>query len=136
MELLNSLVGLLTALYDVIAALLATLTPLLPLLVWIAYWTFAVDWVRLRHFFLRGGWIALLLGMFVAILIWGVVAPPESGAHRMMGLTVSNFVGKTVYVTAIVVITFLCGSVQLSGICGRLCQFQRDDQPTTPGSVH
>jgi hypothetical protein len=133
MELFNALIDLLTALYHVLAALVATIAPLLPLLVWVAFWTLAVDWVKLRHFFLRGGWIALLLMMFVTILAWGVVAPPESGAHNMLGLSVSNFVGKTVYVTAIVVITFLCGSVQLSGICGSLCRFE-DEQPEP--SVH
>lgn len=133
MELFNALIDLLAALYHVLAALMATIAPLLPLLVWVAFWTLAVDWVKLRHFFLRGGWIALLLTMFVTILVWGVVAPPESGAHNMLGLSVSNFVGKTVYVTAIVVITFLCGSVQLSGICGSLCRFE-DEQPEP--SVH
>jgi hypothetical protein len=137
MELLNALLqallNLLTALYEVVTALLAAVAPLLPLLVWVAFWTLAVDWVRLRHFFLRGGWVALVLLMFVTILVWGVVAPPESGAHNMLGLTVSNFVGKAVYVTAIVVITFLCGSVQLSGVCGNLARFE-DEQPE-PG-VH
>lgn len=133
MELLNALLNLLTALYQVIAELVSAIAPLLPLLVWVAFWTLAVDWVKLRHFFLRGGWIALLLMMFVTILVWGVVAPPESGAHNMLGLSVSNFVGKTVYVTAIVVITFLCGSVQLSGICGSLCRFE-DEKPEP--SVH
>lgn len=127
MQLLESLVALLTALYHVIAALVVTLAPLLPLLLWVVFWTFAVDWVKLRHYFLRGGWVALGLLMFVTILVWGVVAPPELGSHNMLGLTVSNFVGKTVYVTAIAVITLLCGSVQLSGICGNLCRF---DDPT------
>lgn len=133
MPLLNSLVNLLTALYQVVAELVAAIAPLLPLLIWVAFWTLAVDWVKLRHYFLRGGWIALLLVMFTAILVWGVVAPPESGAHNLLGLTVSNFVGKTVYVTAIVVITLLCGSVQLSGICGNLCRF---DSPGPETNVH
>lgn len=135
MELLHAVVDLLSALYLVIVALLATVAPLTPLLLWIAYWTFAVDWVKLRHFFLRGGWIVLLLMMFAAILTWGVVAPPESGAHRLLGLSVGNFVGKTVYVTAIVVITFLCGSVQLSGVCGPLVRFESED-PEPAGHAH
>jgi hypothetical protein len=135
MELLNSLVNLLSALYQVIAELVSAIAPLLPLLVWVAFWTLAVDWVKLRHFFLRGGWIALVLIMFTTILVWAVVAPPESGAHNMFGLSVSNFVGKTVYVTAIVVITFLCGSVQLSGVCGNLCRFE-DEKPDPSVHVH
>ena len=128
MDLLNSLVDLFAALYQVLVSLLTLVAPWAPLLCWIAFWTLAVDWVKLRQFFLQGGWSALLLGMFVTILVWGVVAPPESGAHFLFGLTVSNFVGKTVYVTGLVVITMLCGSVQLSGLCGRWAQFE-DPEP-------
>jgi len=131
MELLHAIVDLLAALYQVVVALLASIAPLTPLLVWVAYWTLAVDWVKLRHFFLRGGWIVVLLLMFTAILTWGVIAPPESGTHSLLGLTLGNFVGKTVYVTAIVVITLLCGSVQLSGICGPLVRLQSDEQEPT-----
>ena len=40
-----------------------------------------------------------------------------TGYHRLLGLRVSNFVGKTVYVTALICIMFLCGSVQLGGCC-------------------
>ncbi|HUG90262.1 MAG TPA: hypothetical protein VML55_05485 [Planctomycetaceae bacterium] len=44
--------------------------------------------------------------------------------HRLLGLRVSNFVGKAVYVTALVCIMFLCGSVQLGGCCR-----VQDDEP-------
>ncbi|MBW3543742.1 MAG: hypothetical protein KY476_26135 [Planctomycetes bacterium] len=37
--------------------------------------------------------------------------------HRLLGLKVSNYVGKTVYVTALICIMLLCGSVQLAGCC-------------------
>jgi hypothetical protein len=108
--------------------------PWTPLIAWVAFWTLAVNWVSLRRVLLSGGWIAVLLLMVVAIIGWGVIAPPESGAHHMLGLTLSNFVGKTVYVTALVVIALLCGSVQLSGLSGSLATFEeREPEPASHG---
>lgn len=46
--------------------------------------------------------------------------------HDLLGLKLSNYVGKTVYVTTLFVIMFLCGSVQLAGCCASCCQF---DEP-------
>jgi hypothetical protein len=64
----------------------------------------------------------VLIGLMMA-MIWGVVAPPTGGAHVILGLTLSNFVGKFVYVTALLVMMLLCGSVQLSGACGSWVSF-------------
>jgi hypothetical protein len=100
------------------------LLPLLPLLVWVAFWTFGVNWTKLRAVLLEGGWVGLVLLGFLAVLVWGMVAPPLGGAHQFLGLTLGNFVGKTVLVTALICIMLLCGSVQLSGACGSLCRFE------------
>ena len=62
----------------------------------------------------------------VMVLVWSVVAPPENGSHYLFGLNVSNIVGKTVYVTSLLTILFLCGAVQLSGACGSLTLFAED----------
>jgi hypothetical protein len=109
------------------------LLPLLPLVVWVAYWTFGVNWTKLRSALLQGGWVGLALLGFLAVLIWGTVAPPAAGAHQFFGLTLGNFVGKTVLVTALICIMLLCGSVQLSGACGSLCQF---DEPAEDEGHH
>ncbi|HXY35278.1 MAG TPA: hypothetical protein VEI07_13690 [Planctomycetaceae bacterium] len=102
------------------------LLPLVPLVAWVAFWTLAVNWTRLRSVLLQGGWVGLVLLGFLAVLVWGTVAPPVGGAHQFFELTLGNFVGKTVLVTALICIMLLCGSVQLSGACGSLCQF---DEP-------
>ena len=114
-ELWESLVQLVVALWHLLLTLGAVLLPWLPLLAWIVFWLFAVNWVSLRQVLLRGGWIGLLLIGLVMILVWGVVAPPVGGAHHLFGLTLSNFVGKTVFVTILFCIMFLCGAFQLSG---------------------
>jgi hypothetical protein len=109
------------------------LVPLIPLVVWVAFWTLAVNWTKLRSVLLQGGWIGLALIAVIAVLVWGTVAPPPSGAHHLLGLTLGNFVGKTVFVTTLVCIMFLCGSVQLSGACGSLCRF---DEPVAGTELH
>lgn len=121
--LLDSLTALLQALAQVLAVLGEAIVPWWPLIAWIAFWTFAVNWVRLREFLLAGGWIGVLLIAVMTVLVWGVVLPPADGAHHLLGLNVSNFVGKFMYVTALLVIMLLCGSVQLSGSVDRYLHF-------------
>ena len=122
-DLLTSLQKLLAASWEVVISLLVLVLPWTPLLAWVAFWLLAVNWVKLREVMIRGGWIGVVLIGLVMVLVWSLVAPPVSGSHHLFGLNVSNFVGKTVYVTALLTIMFLCGSVQLSGACGSLAQF-------------
>lgn len=128
LELMDSLGRLFTAGWEVLILVLGLLLPWTPLIAWVAFWLLAVNWVRLREVMIQGGWIGVVLLGLMMILVWGVVAPPDSGAHHLFGLKVSNFVGKTVFVTALLTIMFLCGSVQLSGACGTLAVFP-EDQP-------
>ncbi len=131
----QSFIQLLTALGGLAVALGRVLLPLIPLVAWIAFWTLAVNWTKLRVVLLQGGWIGLALIAAVSVLIWGTVAPPPTGSHHLLGLTLGNFVGKTVFVTTLVCIMFLCGSVQLSGACGKLCQFD-EPEPEHHGGAH
>lgn len=125
-DLIHNLLLLLIASWNVIVSLLGLLLPWTPLMAWVAFWLLAVDWVKLRTVLVQGGWIGVLFLGLMMILVWGMVAPPDKGSHFLFGLHVSNFVGKTVYVTALLTIMFLCGSVQLSGACGSLAYFPED----------
>ena len=125
-QLLKSLESLLAASWEVVIALLVLVLPWTPLLAWVAFWMLAVNWVKLREVMLKGGWIGVVLMGLVMVLVWAVVAPPASGSHHLFGLNVSNFVGKTVYVTSLLTIMYLCGAVQLSGACGSLAHFSAD----------
>ena len=125
MELLVKLGDLVWAIWDVLTAFLFLLLPWAPLFAWIAFWMLAVNWVQLRAVLLKGGWIALLLIGLVWVLIWGSVAPPV-GKHEIFGLSLSNYVGKVVYVTMLYCIMFLSGSVQLSGALGNCCRFEEE----------
>jgi len=119
--LFESLIQFLTAGWYVLINLFIVLVPWSPLMVWIAFWMCAVNWVPLRRVLLSGGWVGLVLVGLFMIIVWGTVAPPESGYHHMFQLKLSNFVGKTVYVTALFCIMLLSGSVQLSGALGNCC---------------
>jgi hypothetical protein len=114
-ELLQALSQFFVALWAVIVAAGGPLLPWLPLVAWVVFWLFAVNWVKLREVLASGGWIGVVLIGAVAVLIWGTIAPLPGGTRDVFGLHVSNFVEKTVYVSVLISIAFLAGSVQLSG---------------------
>jgi hypothetical protein len=123
LDLLNSLINVARSLLDVLVSLLRIILPWLPLLAWIGFWLFAVNWSKAFPILRRGGAIGVLLAMFIAVLVWGSVAPPEGGTHSLLGLAVSNYAGKFMYVTMLACMALLCGSVQMSGALGRLAEF-------------
>lgn len=116
---LDSLIELFWAVFGVFASVGQVIVPLTPLLLWVAFWTFAVDWVKLRSFFLKGGIVGVVLIALMAIFVWGSISPPPDGQHYILGRSLDNFVGKTVYVTGLVCIMFLSGAVQLAGVFGQ-----------------
>lgn len=120
----NSLLELSFAIMDLVVVLGGILLPWLPLIAWLCFWLFAVNWTKLRVQLVQGGgWVGLLLIAFVWILIWGVVAPPASGSYDLFGLHIGNFVGKTVYVTGLYCLMLLAGAAQLSGAFANCCHF-------------
>lgn len=132
MELLNSLLNVLDSLWDLLLVVLRLIGPYAALFCWIAFWLLAVNWEKLYGVFWSGGWIGIALLTVMAVFIWGVVAPPET-THDILGLEVSNFVGKFLKVAALVVIMFLCGAVQLSGAVSCCVRF---DEPTPEPDHH
>ena len=129
LELLNSLLNVVWSLLDVVIALVNVILPFLPLLAWIAYWSLAVNWAKTYDILRRGGYIGVILLMFISIVTWAAVSPPPEGTHSLFGLTVSNFVGKCIYVAMLACIALLCGSVQMSGTFGSLINFSDEAEP-------
>jgi hypothetical protein len=117
MDLLQSLQQFLIAFGDVLLALVTAAAPWIPLFAWIAFWALAVDWRKLHKVLWAGGLVGVVLIGLTWMLVWGVVSPPAAGFHSIFGLHLSNFTGKLVYVTTLIVIMYLCGSVQLAGLC-------------------
>ncbi len=135
-ELFSSLINVAWSLWNVVVSLVKVILPWLPLLAWIGFWTFAVNWAKTFPILRRGGLIGVFLLMFVTVLVWGAVAPPVEGTHFMFGLKVSNYAGKFIYVTMLTCIALLCGSAQLSGAFGKLCEFPEEPEDDGHGHGH
>jgi hypothetical protein len=134
-KLIDSLQNLLSAGWEVLVSVLVLVVPWAPLIAWIAFWLLAVNWEKLYPVFTKGAIIGVLFIGLMAILVWGLIAPPSDGVHHLFGLKTSNFVGKTIYVTMLLTIAALCGSVQLSGACGAYASFP-DEVPDDHGHDH
>jgi len=134
MDLLNSIWNVFESFAGLLLALIAFIAPWAPLICWIAFWLFAVNWKQLYPILMRGGLVGVVLTAFMAVLVWSAVSPPPGGVHHLYGLEVSNGVGKFVYVTSLTVIAWLCGSVQLSGSVDHLCQFAAEEDGETANS--
>lgn len=126
MQLLQSLWNVFVALAGLVVAIVQFLIPWTPLIAWVAFWLLAVNWKKLYPILspARGGWIGVLLTALMTILIWSSISIPADGMHHMYGLNLSNGVGKTVYVTGLIVIAAFCGNVQLTGCCDKYCWFR------------
>lgn len=131
-ELFNSVLQLFFAAWELLVNLGAVALPWWPLAAWILFWLFAVNWVKLRQALVDGAWVGVVLIGLVMILVWGTVAPPAGDYHIILGLKLSNYVGKTVYVAALFTIMFLCGSVQLSGCCSPWTPVELEKSPAQP----
>ena len=80
-QLLTSLQSLLVASWDVVLAVLMLVSPWTPLLVWVAFWMLAVDWVKLRAVMIKGGWIGVaLMGLVMVSFLWW--RRNEAQSHR------------------------------------------------------
>ncbi len=131
MALFDALLNLLTALLQVVVTLGSLILPWAPLIAWAGFWGLAVNWQKLSPVIRSGGFLGVVLIAFLTVLVWGSVAPPIDGFHYypILGvkLSLSNFVGKLVYVVGLVVIMFLAGSAQLSGVFDGLVDFSGED---------
>lgn len=123
MEVLLSIWNVVVAVANLLVELVQFIAPWTPLLAWVAFWLLAVNWKVLYPILMKGGMIGVILTGLMAVLVWSVISEPDGGVHRLYGLAVSNVTGKTIYVTSLIVIAFMCGSVQLSGAVDRCCCF-------------
>jgi hypothetical protein len=86
---LGQLWNLIQQLWSFLRALWAILVPLLPILLWAAFWLFAVDWRKLWPVLRAGAWAPCVLLGLMAALVWSRLAP---GKCDCLGLTpIPNF---------------------------------------------
>jgi hypothetical protein len=101
-------------LFQVIGRLLAEqqgfwLSALL-LLVWVAWWLWAVTWKKAWPALAQGGWAPLVLLMVMVALVWSRLAPSDC---RCLGfVTVANFWWQLGEVGVFVAVALFCGWLQ------------------------
>jgi hypothetical protein len=80
-----------------------------PLIIWLAWWTFAVNWRKTREWLRQGAWAPLVLLLLMIALVWSRLMP---SSVTLAGVRLANFWWQLGAVTIIVGLTFLCGVVQ------------------------
>ena len=135
LQLVDNLVALFQSLIDVVVALLNIVLPWLPLLAWIAFWTLAVNWVKAFDILRKGGFVGVLLLMFVAVLVW-VRSLLLSRNTITCSVCRSQLCGKFIYVTLLTCIALLCGSAQMNGFAKSLCHFEDEPEASSHHSAH
>jgi ABC-type nickel/cobalt efflux system permease component RcnA len=79
---------------------------LLLLLAWVAWWLWGVNWVTAWDWLGRGAWVAVVLLVIVAALVWSRIAP----------VAVGNFWRQLVGTTFLACLALFCGWLQ--GVMG------------------
>jgi hypothetical protein len=135
-ELLQALADFGQPLRDLFFAVVNLLLPWLPLFLWIVFFTFGVNWQKLRPLiWSKMGIVGLFLIGFTAVMVWGTISPGD-GKVQVYNLQVGNYVEKTIYVAALATILFLCGATQLSGFWGQWGEFPAIELPDSADSGH
>jgi hypothetical protein len=106
----ESLVRLLAALRDVGVQLWAVLLPLLPVLLWIVYWLFAVDWRKVWPVLARGAWAPVVLLLLVVAAAWSRIAP--SNCDCLGFVTITNFWWQLGSVSTLAAVALFSGWLQ------------------------
>lgn len=106
----NALVQLFDSLFKLLAGPLQWLSTWLLLLVWIAWWLWAVDWRKVWPVLAQGAWVPVLLLLLMAALIWSRLVPDR---FEFLGIvSIPNFWWQFGAVALLAGIVLLCGWVQ------------------------
>jgi hypothetical protein len=102
-ELVQQLWSLLRLLWELVL-------PLLPVLLWLAFWLFAVDWRKLWPVLAQGAWApCVLLGLIIATA-WSRIAPSECDCLRFA--TIPNFWWQLGGVSTLAALALFAGWLQ------------------------
>jgi hypothetical protein len=109
------------------------LSVVLPILVWCAFWLWAVNWSKAWKVLGTGGWAPLALLILVSTAAWSQVAPTR---HNFLDLlSVPPFVWQLCVVLLFVGLALFCGWVQ--GYFGiRTVEIEVEPPPVANGHGH
>src|SRR5262245_27628023 len=79
-------------------------------LLWIAWWLWAVNWSKAWPVLSRGAWVPFVLVVVLAALAWSQVAPSSGTLFGVLALT--NFWWQLVASAALAATALFCGWLQ------------------------
>jgi len=89
-------------------SIVSVLSTLMPILLWICFWFFCVNWRKTWPVLAEGGWAPVVLLMFISAEVWSRVAPGPCSYLPF----VSNFWWQLGSICILVAIALICGWVQ------------------------
>src|SRR6516164_4816245 len=96
---------------QLLAPLIQSAVSWLLLLVWIAWWLWAVNWKKVWPVLAQGGWMVVALLIVVAALVWSEMAP--NTGYVFGGLLVgSAFLRHLILVSILALVALACGWLQ------------------------
>jgi hypothetical protein len=105
----------------------------LPVLVWCAFWLWAVNWRKAWKVLGAGGWAPLVLLILVGTAAWSQVAPTRYSVFEL--LSVPSFVWQLCVVLLFVGLALFCGWLQ--GYFGtRPVEIEVEPAPAAHGHGH
>jgi hypothetical protein len=114
----NDYLSLFSQLFSILGQILAPLVQSaassLLLLVWIAWWLWAVNWKKVWPVLAQGGWMVVSLLVIVGALVWSMIAP-DTG-YLLGGLVGPAFWRDLILVALLALVALGCGWLQ-----GLLC---------------
>jgi hypothetical protein len=102
--------GLLTLTWQFVSVLFPLLLPWLPVVLWCVWWLCCVNWKHVWPVLARGGWVPVLLLMYLISLAASYVAPSSCDCLRFV--VIPNFWWQFGVVCALVGVALICGYVQ------------------------
>lgn len=112
-ELITSFYELLLALGTVLQSIAKLSLPIAPLLAWLAFWYYAVDWNRLRGTLGDGAWlmVSLLAALAGMVRLTTSLTPDRL---PLLELSVSPYVGVVAEVAVLASTALLAGAAKVS----------------------
>lgn len=96
-----------------ILVLLQLAGPWLPLAAWCGFWTFLIDWSRLRPMLGSGAAVPAVLLAVLGLVLWNLTSDSEA-MTTVLRLKVSTSVRHFVQVAGWSSLALICGAVQLN----------------------
>jgi hypothetical protein len=114
-----------------ISELFARLLQLLPVVLWLAFWLWAVDWRKVWPVLAEGAWAPCVLLILVTAFVWSRIAPGTWDGLRLV--SIANFWWQLLAVSGLAALALFAGWLQGQFDCRPL---EVRVEPLPPAAAH